>query len=253
MNQKQFQNDKSMTNPSMTIANWPVKKLVPYGRHLRKNDQAVARMVSSIREFGFKLGMDTLAVIVCDEWSESQVKAFRLMVNRSASWAEWDEELVALEIEDLKAWGFDLNLTGFDPGELDQLLFGEATTEAEDAAETTEGDTTTRPGDLWTCGSHRVLCGDATSSEPLELMRRPMLNHSARGDGIYDPFLGSGTSLIAAESIERVCYGLEIDPGYVDRIVRRWEKLSGKAAVLETDGRTFEQVKEARSAAVERV
>src|SRR6266852_7069193 len=104
---------------------WSVDKLIPYARNPRKNDHAVDRMAASIAEFGFrvpvlarssgdvidghlrlkaaqKLGMTELPVIVCDDWSDAQVKAFRLLVNRSVTWADWDEELVALEMEDLK-------------------------------------------------------------------------------------------------------------------------------------------------------
>src|SRR6266852_6239220 len=131
---------------------WHIDRLVFYARNPRKNDAAVDRMCSSIREFGFKVpvlarsdgtvvdghlrlkaarklgswpGGDTTAipVILCDEWTEAQVKAFRLMVNRSVTWAEWDEELVALELEELKALDFDLRFTGFDPVQIDGLLF----------------------------------------------------------------------------------------------------------------------------------
>ena len=73
-------------------------------------------------------------------------------------------------------------------------------------------------------------------------MRRPILNNTVRGEIVYDPFLGSGTTLIAAESTERICYGLEIDPGYVDVIVKRWQQWTGKRAVLEDDGRTFDEL-----------
>jgi hypothetical protein len=66
--------------------------------------------------------MTELPVILCDEWSEAQVRAFRLMVNRSASWATWDTELVALEIQELKALDFDVSLTGFEPIEIDHFL-----------------------------------------------------------------------------------------------------------------------------------
>jgi hypothetical protein len=63
-----------------------------------------------------------IPVILCDEWSAAQVKAFRLMVNRSVSWANWDEELLALELHDIQELDFDLSLTGFEPGEIDDLL-----------------------------------------------------------------------------------------------------------------------------------
>jgi DNA modification methylase len=76
-------------------------------------------------------------------------------------------------------------------------------------------------------------------------MRRPILNHTKRGELVYEPFLGSGTTLAAAELTERACYGLEQDPKYVDVIVQR-EQLSGKKATLEADGRTFEQIAQER-------
>jgi ParB-like chromosome segregation protein Spo0J len=103
------------------IEQWPVEKLILYARNPRKNDAAVDRMCGSIREFGFKipvlarsdgevvdghrrlkaarkLNITEVPVILCDEWTPAQVKAFRLMVNRSVTWADWDEELLALEL-----------------------------------------------------------------------------------------------------------------------------------------------------------
>ena len=74
-----------------------------------------------------------------------------------------------------------------------------------------------------------VATGHGTQ-KPVELMRRPMLNHTERGDLVYDPFLGSGTTLIAAALLERVCYGVEIDSRYVDVIVRRWQQITGQQA-----------------------
>jgi len=92
--------------------------------------------------------------------------------------------------------------------------------------------------------------GDAatghSTQKPTELMRRPMLNHTEEEEIIYDPFLGSGSTLIAAEQLKRICYGLEIEPKYVDMIVERWQKLRGKEAILEADGRGFEQIRTER-------
>ena len=129
----------------MVIEYWPTAKLIPYARNPRKNDQAVDRMAASIEEFGFripilarssgdvidghlrlkagqKLGLAQVPLVICDDWTPSQVKAFRLQVNRSATWADWDEDLVALELEELKTLEFDLSLTGFDSFEIDQLF-----------------------------------------------------------------------------------------------------------------------------------
>ncbi len=82
------------------------------------------------------------------------------------------------------------------------------------------------------------------TQKPVECMRRPMLNNSNPGQVVYDPFLGSGTSIIAAETTGRLCYGLEINPAYCDIIVQRWQEFTGKSATLESDGRTFAQVGE---------
>ena len=120
-------------------------QLVPYKRNPRKNDAAVTRMVASLTEFGFKipmlvrtdgeivdghlrlkaalkLGMTEVPIIRCDEWSAAQVKAFRLLVNRSATWAEWDEGLLAIEFGELAELNFDPTLTGFDPREIDTFM-----------------------------------------------------------------------------------------------------------------------------------
>jgi len=84
------------------------------------------------------------------------------------------------------------------------------------------------------------------TQKPVEIMRRPILNHARTGEACYDPFLGSGSTLIAAESTGRICYGIEIDPRYVDVAVLRWQEFSGQKAVLDGDGRTFEEIARAR-------
>jgi DNA modification methylase len=94
-------------------------------------------------------------------------------------------------------------------------------------------------------GAENETTGHATQ-KPVEIMRRPILNHTRPGEACYDPFLGSGTTLVAAESVGRICYGIEIDPRYVDVAVQRWEQFTGKKAVLEGDGRSFEQLASAR-------
>ena len=80
------------------------------------------------------------------------------------------------------------------------------------------------------------------TQKPLELMRLPILNNSRAGEIVYDPFLGSGTTLIAAELTERVCFAIDVDPHYVDMAVKRWQKGSGKQAILDRDGRTFDDI-----------
>lgn len=86
-----------------------------------------------------------------------------------------------------------------------------------------------------------------STQKPIECMKRPIENNSRKGDFVYDPFLGSGTTVIAAEMTGRKCLGLEIDAGYVDVIVLRWEAFTGKKAVLAATGRTYAETKAARS------
>jgi hypothetical protein len=79
------------------------------------------------------------------------------------------------------------------------------------------------------------------TQKPVECMRRPIVNNSRPGQAIYDPFLGSGTSLIAAEMTGRICYGLEICPAYVDVVVRRWQGFTGRAAKHHASGQSFDE------------
>ena len=81
---------------------------------------------------------------------------------------------------------------------------------------------------VWTIDHPKSETGHGTQ-KPIQCMLRPILNNSSQGQVIYDPFLGSGTTLIAAEDSGRICYGLEIDPAYCDVIIRRWEDFSGKS------------------------
>ena len=106
---------------------------------------------------------------------------------------------------------------------------------------------------IWNSPSPKFIMGgsgedkfDHPTQKPVELMRRPILNHTKPGELVYDPFLGSGTTLAAAEVTGRVCYGLELDPKYTDVAVERWQGLSGKPATLEGDGRTFEVIRKDR-------
>jgi DNA modification methylase len=363
-----------------------------------------------------KLGITEVPVILCDEWTPAQVKAFRIMVNRSVTWADWDEELLALEIQELQTFDFDLGFTGFDGREIDALLAIPDEEKANEAPPLPAVAVTT-PGDLWLLGKHRVLCSDSTNADavqlllnktnpklmitdppygieldsewrdraglnghgpaepsymkkrtkghnettisgdtradwsdafalvpslevayvwhasrftrevldgllrigflhhqqiiwnkgrtvltrthywfqhepcwyvrkknapwfgkpgenstiwdspspkfimgssdeekydhptqkPVDLMRRPMLNHTKRGEIVYEPFLGSGTTLAAAELTERVCYGMELDPKYVDVVIQRWQTLSGQEATLNGTKQTFAHVAKKRA------
>ena len=87
------------------------------------------------------------------------------------------------------------------------------------------------------------------TQKPVECMRRPILNNSSPGQAVYEPFMGSGTTLIAAETTGRVCYGIELNPTYVDVAVQRWQQFTRLDAVLAETGETFAALKAARMAA----
>jgi len=96
---------------------------------------------------------------------------------------------------------------------------------------------------VWTIASGNQDAKTTHSTQkPVECMRRPMLNNSNPGQAVYDPFLGSGSTLIAAEASGRVCLGMELEPRYVDVAVRRWQEFTGKTACLLGDGRSFDVI-----------
>ena len=87
------------------------------------------------------------------------------------------------------------------------------------------------------------------TQKPVECMRRPILNNSSPGQAVYEPFMGSGTTMIAAESTGRVCYGIELNPAYVDVAVERWQQFTGNQAILEGSDQAFDALKTERAAA----
>lgn len=138
-------------SPSYKIETWETSKFIEYARNPRKNDHAVDDMAAAIREYGFrvpilaksdgtvvdghlrlkaakKLGLESLTVMLCDDLSDAQIKAFRISVNRVAEFAQWDEELLKVEFEELKELGFDLDLTGFETQDI-QALGGDSSRE----------------------------------------------------------------------------------------------------------------------------
>ena len=120
-----------------------------------------------------------------------------------------------------------------------------------------------KPGEnttVWDSPSPKFIMGgsieekfDHPTQKPIALMRKPIVNHTRRGELVYEPFLGSGTTLAAAELAGRICCGIEIDPKYVDVTVRRWQRLTGQPAVLNGDGRSFEEISHERVQAEERL
>ena len=84
------------------------------------------------------------------------------------------------------------------------------------------------------------------TQKPVACMRRPIENNSSPGQAVYEPFSGSGTTLIAAEMAGRACHAVELSPAYVDVAVTRWQAFTGSAAVLEGDGRAFAEIEAER-------
>ena len=98
---------------------------------------------------------------------------------------------------------------------------------------------------LWQITHQKSETGHSTQ-KPVECMRRPIENNSQPGDAVYDPFSGSGTTIISAEMTGRCCHAIEIAPAYVDVAVTRWQEFTGAQATLDGDDRSFEQIARSR-------
>lgn len=409
--------------PRLEIQHLPTDSLVPYQNNPRRNDPAVDRLVPLLREFGLrapllvrqtegatqvvdghlrlkaatKMGLTEVPTVDVSDLSEAQVRALRLAMNKSAEFAEWDDELLAAELRAIEALGMGLDLTGFGEDELARLLNAgsEGLTDPDEVPET-PADPVSRLGDVWLLGRHRLACGDSTDREtveralggvkphllvsdppygvnydanwrneadrangkpygaravgkvgndnradwseawalfpgdvayvwhagvyaavvaeslettgfalrsqiiwvksnfaigrgdyhwqhepcwyavrkkgtghwsgdrkqttvwqidkprksetghstqkPVECMRRPIENNSSPGQAVYEPFCGSGTTIIAAEMTGRSCLAIELSPAYVDVGVLRWQAFTGEQATHEETGRTFAEL-----------
>lgn len=412
-----------MKNPAEKIEKRSIDALIPYARNARTHsDEQVAQIASSIKEWGWtspilidpenliiaghgrvmaarKLNMTEVPVVVADGWTDAQKRAYVLADNKLALNAGWDEELLALELSELKELGSDIELIGFTDDELAKLMpDGNDGLTDPDAIPEVQELAISGPGDFWQLGEHKLLCGDSTvitdveklmgevkadmcftdppynvdygntakdkmrgkdrrimndalgehfyqflldacsnilsvtkgacyicmsSSElhnlqrawieaggkwstfiiwskntftlgrsdyqrqyepilygwkegadhfwcgdrnqsdvwnynkpqkndlhptmkPVELVERAIRNSSKSQDIIFEPFGGSGSTLIACERAGRSARVIELDPKYVDVIIRRWQDFTGLKATLIGDGRTFEEVEDGR-------
>lgn len=182
----------------MEITNIPINEIIPYNKNPRKNDKAVDIVAKSIKEFGFKvpiildkdnviiaghtrlkgaikLGMTEVPVIWADDLTEEQVKAFRIMDNKTHEYADWDFKLLIEEFRDLKLKDINLELTGFSEAEINKIL--------PDYVEELELPDVTNPkykiekGDIYQLGEHRLMCGDSTITEDVsKLMNGQMID-----------------------------------------------------------------------------
>ena len=375
----------------MNIVNLKVEELIPYINNPRNNTEAVDKVAASIKEFGFKvpividkdnivvtghtrllaskkLGLQEVPCVIADDLSPAQIKAFRIADNKVSEYAEWDEDMLKVELEELEEMDFNLDTVSIDFSDFD-LDIGEDIEETEpeevEVPEVPE-EPKAKLGDIYQLGNHRLMCGDSTSEEDVaklmngvkadmvftdppyniayqgisdkrtikndkmedeefigflqqsipicdtayvccswqyeHLFKKAMTNlgmppkamiiwnkvnpaqhldkyfkqheiifyygkfggeKTIRGDIweckrqrntvhptmkpieliamalqdnpnkkiVYDGFGGSGSTLIACEQLNRKCYTMELDPHYVDVIIKRWEDYTGNKAV----------------------
>jgi DNA modification methylase len=174
---------------------WHIDKLIPFAKNSRTHsDEQVAQIAASIKEWGWttpvlidpdgmivaghgrilaarKLGIADIPVVVADGWTDAQKRAYVIADNKLALNAGWDDELLRIELGELGELGFDLDLIGFDAGELDDLFADDETTEGltdEDAVPEVPEVPVTVLGDVWLLGKHRLMCGDSTSVDAVE-------------------------------------------------------------------------------------
>ena len=174
----------------------PIDKLVPYARNARTHSkEQIAQLRASLREFGFvspavidskynilvghgrvqaarEEGYKTVPFVFAENLTDAQKRAYILADNQLALNAGWDEEMLSVELSDLKDESFDLSLLGFDEKDLEKLMAGPDDGGAQDddfdLSAALEKASFVEKGDLWTVGKHRLLCGDATSPEDVE-------------------------------------------------------------------------------------
>ena len=195
-----------------------VASLIPYARNARTHsDEQVAQIAASIAEFGFtnpiltdgergviaghgrlaaarKLELTEVPVIELTHLSAIQKKAYILADNRIAANAGWDDELLGVELTELKDAGFDLELMGFGDEELERLLNGEGDTTGlteDDAVPDLPVDPVSKTGDVWLLGQHRLLCGDSTVLTDVEHVMNGQLADMAFTDPPYNVDYGN--------------------------------------------------------------
>jgi DNA modification methylase len=188
-----------------------LSQITPYANNPRVNDAAVDVVAASIKEFGFrqpivvdeegiiivghtrykaalKLGLEKVPVHVAIGLTPAQAKAYRLADNQTATMSAWDDDKLPLELMALQEAGFDLDLTGFSADELQRLLQSD-TTEGltdPDAVPEPPDEPTTKPGDLWILGKHRLLCGDSSKVEEVDRLLDGAAIHLVNTDPPYN-------------------------------------------------------------------
>jgi site-specific DNA-methyltransferase (adenine-specific) len=196
-----------MKNPADKVEQWDINKLVPYARNSRTHsDEQVAQIAASIKEWGFttavlvdeqggiiaghgrtlaaqRLKMTEVPVMVAAGWSDAKKRAYIIADNKLALNAGWDNEMLALELGELKDLDFDIDLTGFTADEIAALMPVDVTDGLVDEDQIPEVPdvSITVQGDVWVLGKHRLMCGDSTSLDAVEKL--------TGGGGIIDMLL----------------------------------------------------------------
>lgn len=172
-----------------------ISRVLPYARNPRRNEGAIAKVAASIKEYGFRqpivvdeemviiaghtrlqaaqqLGLKKVPVHIATGLTKAQIKAYRLADNRTHEDSEWDEELLAIELGELDELGFDLDLTGFEAIELEELLGGASMNGLTDDDEVPEAPAVavSKEGDIWLLGDHRLICGDSTKAKTMKAL-----------------------------------------------------------------------------------
>ena len=185
----------AVPDPSLKIELRDISTIHPYEKNPRLNDKAVDPVAASLKEFGFrqpividgdniivvghtryraalKLGLTKVPVHVAVDLSPEQVRAYRLADNKTAEIADWNLEILPIELSELKATGFDMGTLAFSDKELTQLLnisaaISQGLTDP-DSVPLPPDEPMTQKGDLWILGNHRLLCGDSAKTEDVD-------------------------------------------------------------------------------------
>ena len=195
----------------MQIELRPIDSIRPYENNPRLNDEAVDAVASSLKEFGFrqpivvdgesvivvghtrykaalKLGLKQVPVHTATDLTPAQIKAYRIADNATNEIAEWNYEMLPIELSALQEMEFDLGLLGFDQEELKRIMSGDVTeglTDPDDVPLPPDA-AITQPGDLWILGNHRLLCGDSSKPEDLDLLLDGQPIHLVNSDPPYN-------------------------------------------------------------------
>ncbi len=196
---------------TMTIEFRPIDQITPYANNPRNNDDAVDAVAASLKEFGFrqpivvdsagviivghtrfkaakKLGLAKVPVHVATDLTEAQVKAYRIADNATNEIAEWNYEMLPIELSALQEMDFDLGTLGFDDEELKRIMSGDVEqglTDPDDVPLPPD-EATTKPGDIWVLGNHRLMCGDSSNAEHLDRLLDGAVIHLVNTDPPYN-------------------------------------------------------------------